>query len=312
MINFFRQWITDTLGFSKSEANGTLVLIFITLLVAILPKIYLIQFKSHEESFKADHESLDQWAAEINSFLLEKQKVAAQEEKTPEPKSFSFDPNTATFSELVELGLGERASKNLISYREKGGELRTREDLKKIYGIPQERVDELWSYIKLPKELPEINRSPKLKDTLALSGEETPTDKPKISSFNINTATAEQLQQIHGIGPSFSKRIIKYRDKLGGFYTPDQLFEVWGLKEEAIEALLEYATFEGEIQTIDLNTDSLKHFYMHPYIDYNISRAIMNYRKQRGELDSVAQIKAIKIISDSLYQKIYPYLSRHP
>ena len=112
MIRFIRQWIIDTLGFSKSEANGTLVLILVTFLAAVLPKIYLIESRSNKESFTADQESLRQWGEELESFLeLKESKSPEVTSPIVEPKSFPFDPNTASLQDLISLGFSEKAAK---------------------------------------------------------------------------------------------------------------------------------------------------------------------------------------------------------
>ena len=303
MIKFVRQWIIDTLGFSKSEANGTLVLILITFLTAVLPKIYLIQSHSNQESFSADRESLSKWGKELESFLELKEPEKTQIPLAKvESKSFPFDPNTASLQDLTDLGFSEKAATNLINYREHGGQFKVKGDLSKIYGISKARVQELWNQIQLPEEYPPDEAKPEPSEKIIAAKER----------FDINYASATDLQAIRGIGPVLSERIVAFRSKLGGFYSGDQLHEVYGLAPDVIDRLLELAVFTGEVQKININTDSLNHLYTHPYIDYNLARAIVSFRKQQGRLDSVSQIKPIKILSDSLYQKIYPYLSPNP
>lgn len=306
MLNFVKQWIMDTLGFSKTEANGTLVLIFITILIAIVPRAYLLQAKSHDgESFQANEESLTQWAAELESYLALKapEKQPLVPEKKP-AEAFDFDPNSIGEEGLLALGFSERASRNLLRYRESGGQFAVKADMKRIYGISATRVDELWEHITLPEE--ESER------TIAAAKRPEKAPPEAIVKFDINMATAAELQVVRGIGPVLSERIVTYRDRLGGFHHPGQLGEVYGLKPEVVEVLMERVSFSGGVRQIDINTDSLSYLYRHPYINYNTARAIFNYRKQHGRLDSVAQIKPIKIISDSLYQRIYPYLSHNP
>lgn len=317
MINFFKQWIADTFGFSKSEANGTMMLIYLIISLAIFPRIFLSILSQGSESIHTDNKSLNEWGESLNErgkelekFIQSNKEIAIPtEEKTSTPlHTFHFDPNTATHSEFLALGLGEYASKNIINYRSAGGSFKIKKDLLKIYSIPQERVKELWSYIKLPEELEKPKISEKEKTTPSAASKEP--EKPIL--ININSANSEELQEIHGIGPTYAKRIIEYRDKLGGFVDSNQLYEVWGLEEQSVKSLLDHVTFSAPIRQIDLNTDSLKHLFIHPYIDYSTAKAILNFRKQRGNLDSISQLKRIKIIDDSLYQKIYPYLSLNP
>ena len=55
--------------------------------------------------------------------------------------------------------------------------------------------------------------------------------------FDINTANAEDLQKIHGIGQVLSQRIIRYRERLQGFALETQLAEVYGLSPEVVARL---------------------------------------------------------------------------
>ena len=53
--------------------------------------------------------------------------------------------------------------------------------------------------------------------------------------ININTATAEELMQLNGIGPKYAARIIEYREKYGPFKTPEGLMQVSGIGQKTFE-----------------------------------------------------------------------------
>lgn len=300
MLRIIRQWITDTLGFSKSEANGTLVLIMLILIVAVFPKIYLYNTFTPAVGFNRDKENLEKWANELNASLVKKEKQKkVSVVNDVRIRSFSFDPNTVTLEQLGELGFDKFAARNLVNYREKGGIFKIKADLKRIYGISEDRVDALWDQI----QLPEVD--------LAVAREKmvTPEEENTKLTIDLNTANETELQKIRGIGPKLSARIVKFRERLGGFHGLQQLEEVYGLDHDVRTRLQEVAVLTGGVEKIQLNVDSVSRFYKHPYIDYNIAHAIVNYRAQHGSFDSLDQLRMIKIISDSLYQKIYPYLS---
>jgi competence protein ComEA len=57
------------------------------------------------------------------------------------------------------------------------------------------------------------------------------------AKIHLSTATAEQLDEIDGIGPTLAERIIEYRDAHGGFRSIDELSEVDGIGETRLTAL---------------------------------------------------------------------------
>ncbi len=125
----------------------------------------------------------------------------------------------------------------------------------------------------------------------------------------LNRADAAMLSQIYGIGPVLSERIIKYRNWLGGFVHHDQLKEVYGLTDETIDELILQTYIQQPPATIDVNTDSIKTLAQHPYIDFDLARSIVHYRRQHGDYQNLSDLKNIKLFNDSLFQKLSPYLS---
>ena len=77
------------------------------------------------------------------------------------------------------------------------------------------------------------------------------------------------LQIVPGIGAGLSGRIIKYREQLGGFYSSNQLAEVYGLKPETINEIWNYFDFTPRItRKIPINETNLNELAQHPYISY--------------------------------------------
>ncbi len=130
---------------------------------------------------------------------------------------------------------------------------------------------------------------------------------------DINTATADQLMQVNGIGPVLSERILKFRDRMGGFYSLDQLADVYGLEKEVISRLSQRFEIQSGIRkSVMINADSVNQLVTHPMITYKLAWSILNYRKTHGDYTEAAQLKQIKGFPDSLYQRIYPYISLQP
>lgn len=135
-------------------------------------------------------------------------------------------------------------------------------------------------------------------------------EKHGLCKIDINGSSAKSLTKIRGIGPVLSARIINYRNNLGGFISLNQLDEVYGLEIELLNDL-KNKTSIGDSVAIrklninQLNTDSLK---THPYINWNLANAIVQYRNQHGDYESIEKIKSIHLVNEEIYLKIAPYL----
>lgn len=65
-----------------------------------------------------------------------------------------------------------------------------------------------------------------------------------VEKININTASAEELAQLKGIGPSHAAKIVAYREKNGPFKMPEDLMQVSGIGQKTIEANQEFIIVE--------------------------------------------------------------------
>jgi competence ComEA-like helix-hairpin-helix protein len=128
--------------------------------------------------------------------------------------------------------------------------------------------------------------------------------------IELNTADSAKLTGLNGIGPSFARRIISYRNRLGGFVKKEQLLEVFGLDSEKYTGLQAQVSVDAsKIKKIPVNTvgfDGLSHF---PYLTYKQMNAIIRFREQHGEYESTDDLKNIVIMDDATLQKIKPYLT---
>ncbi|MEQ6167194.1 MULTISPECIES: helix-hairpin-helix domain-containing protein [unclassified Ekhidna] len=130
----------------------------------------------------------------------------------------------------------------------------------------------------------------------------------RIEIKDLNKATAEELQIVKGIGPAYSERIVKYRKLLGGFADTTQLNEVYGLQSETIKELVKHFQIMSDVNPIEINTDSLKVLSKHPYINYDLARIILNYRRQHGDITSPEDLLKIKAIDERTFLRLKPYL----
>lgn len=133
---------------------------------------------------------------------------------------------------------------------------------------------------------------------------------PKPQRFDINTADEAQLRAIKGIGEVLSARIVKFRDKLGGFVRPGQYEEVYGLRPEVVQRLKKHAYISTNFhpQRLNINTADIRALAAHPYLTYAQARTIVRYREQHGPFSGVADLNALVLIDAATLEKVRPYL----
>lgn len=127
--------------------------------------------------------------------------------------------------------------------------------------------------------------------------------------IDINTADSAAWVALNGIGPGFAKRIMTYREKLGGFYQVDQLKEVYGLDSLWVKenkALLKVGA--GVYRFLAINQVEWKDF-KHPYLPYGQSKVVLAYRKQHGVLKDFETLEKIQLLDLVAWKRLKPYLS---
>ena len=147
-------------------------------------------------------------------------------------------------------------------------------------------------------------------DELTLLSKPKNRTEVKIIYINMNTADTNQWKSFNGIGSKRANRIVKYRRLLGGFVSKNQLSEIYGLSDSLIEEIKPKLMLDSlKLNKININDASKKELATHPYISWNLANAILNYKVQHGDYDSLSKIKQIHLVNDDLYRKIVPYIS---
>lgn len=129
-----------------------------------------------------------------------------------------------------------------------------------------------------------------------------------LGMLDINTADSVAWVALPGIGPSFAHRIVAFREKLGGFYTVEQLAEVYGLDSAWVKKNQGYLKLGNgifrKLKVNQLDWKSLKH----PYLSYHQAKIFFRYRQQHGSVKNWEQLKEIILLDEKLWVKLRPYL----
>ncbi len=281
-------------AYSRSERNG----IFILMVLVILLQVMYYTVPYWTRSSNVDTVAFQKMIAQIatrKSNTYNKQKESTSEDFT-EISLFPFNPNQLPESDWLKLGLSRKQIAVIKKYEAKGGKFFKKEDVKKLYCISTTEYNTLAPYIRIPAK----GFEPK---------ETTRSVNKQIVLVEINTADSALLVKIPGIGPTFAARILKFRNRLGGFYTLTQLQEVYGIDSTRFEALKDFIKIDADrISKIDINTATIEEFKSQPYIGYKFGNAIINYRKQHGNYASVEELTKIILINEVAFNKMKPYL----
>ncbi len=220
--------------------------------------------------------------------------------KTPDRKItyFNFDPNIIEDTSWLKLGISEKQIKVIKNYISKGGKFRIKNDFKKMYCISGEKYISLEPYLLLPDSFIRENKNQIKK-----------IREPEL--VFLDNADSVILLGLKGVGPVFASRIIRYREKLGGFYSLDQIKEVWGITDSIYQSLLPAIAIQSTIpfRFIHLNSDTFGILASHPYIKGKIAGLICNYRKQHKSFTSIEELKQLPLITEENFLKLVPYIT---
>ncbi|MCQ2346305.1 MAG: helix-hairpin-helix domain-containing protein [Paludibacteraceae bacterium] len=221
-----------------------------------------------------------------------------------------FDPNTADSMTLLQVGLRPWQIRNMLKYRAKNGRWRKKEDLKRLYGMNDSLYAMLEPYICI--DTVTFSTCEREVDTVATTKRDT--------VIELNSADIATLQRIRGIGRGVALRIVKYRNDLGGFVSPEQVREIDKLQQMDrdstiyfwLDSIIPYLTADSNsIRKIKVNQTSLDRLVRHPYLTYPQAEVIYKRMLSR-KIRSIDDLRGLPELPDSVLTKIAPYLDFSP
>ncbi|MBI9033377.1 MAG: helix-hairpin-helix domain-containing protein [Bacteroidales bacterium] len=226
---------------------------------------------------------------------------------------FTFDPNKASARQWKQLGLSEKQAEVVLRYVASGGKFRKAEDLKKIYVISPAKYEELLPYVSIDDSQFEVPKEMVNVTTKKISNSEFSSNNIESKAFvilEINQLDSVEIQQIPGIGPAFGKRIIRYREQLGGFYDIAQLLEVWNMDTIRYNEVKDHFYINDSlIQKLNINSATFKELVRHPYLEYEQVKVLVNVRRKQGGFDDSTAFIQTEGLSEQLLRKLLPYMS---
>lgn len=298
--------------------RGTRALAFIIVLLLFSQKFYLyfrsgdsktdVEFEAMVNKFYTEQEKLKHESSFADNYQLQNDfSVSVESDSANTHKKivqlFSFDPNTATENDFQKLGLNAKTIKSILNYRSKKGKFYSPEDFKKIYTLSESDYNRLKDFIVIEKN----NTVQKIYADYKKQEPEAPL------RLEINLADSISLLRLQGIGPFLTSKILKYRKALGGFYSVNQIAEVYGMKIEVFDSIRGKLFFDVEnkigIKKLNLNLATQEQLNAHPYISFKQAQVIVNYRTQHGNYKKIEDLKQTEIFSAAEFEKLSHYLT---
>ena len=234
---------------------------------------------------------------------------------------FAFDPNTADSTQLLRLGLQPWQVRNIYKYRAAGGIYREKADFANLYGLTVKQYRELEPYIQIsPDYLPASTlHVPRQYGPSAASQPSFPADSahagapttysPKIKAgetIDLDALDTTVYKTVPGIGSYFARRILDYGRRLGGFTSVDQLREI---DDFPMESAIFFKISTKIEPTLHINRLSLNDLKRHPYINYYMARAIVDYRRQQGRINDLHELSLLPEFPEDVITRLLPYVS---
>lgn len=302
-MRWFYSVLRRHLLLGRREANGLFV--FFLLFVGWLASFHLWDFFWQMQSGRIPAPVLDSLSS--NFFQTDTtslyHKSVQNHQHQQEVVRFYFDPNTASLSDWQKLGVPDRLARRILNYRNKGGRFKNPTDLKKIYNFPDSLYQQLAPYIQI------TNKPISTQDLVDRRARLNHSHE--LLSIELNRADSNQLKRLPGIGSTYARRIIRYREKLGGFASVEQIREVYGITDSLFQNIYPYLkvdTTEFSLRKIPINHCDAAILAAHPYLSASKARAIIAYRQQHGPFRQLNNLLNIQVLTAEDVQKLAPYL----
>ena len=232
-----------------------------------------------------------------------------------ENRLFYFDPNRTDAETWKKLGVKDRQVKTILNYISKGGRFREAEDIRKIYGLSELEAGRLMPFVRIQRvdrpslKYREEDKRTKEKEKFVIKKEKE-KEKPVIKRvIEINSATVEDLEALPGIGPVLSRRILGFREKLGGFYSVEQLGETYGLVDSIYQKVRPLIRCDNsQVKRIRINDSDDSLVFSHPYFRGKLARLISVYRSEHGAFNHPEELRKLPLVDENLYNRILPYV----
>ena len=270
-MNF--QTLKPYFTYTKSQRNGLLCLFAVIILIQVA-------------AVCADFTVISENTAEKQKWLsLQTQFDSLARTKPRGYQIRPFNPNFINDFKGYQLGMTVAEIDRLLAFRKTDRYVNSAAEFQQVTKVSDSLLSKMSPLFKFPDW---VSKKKKPYHKYAF-------EKTKLVVLDINQATQEDLKKVYGIGDGLSERILKEKEKLGGFVSMEQMNDVWGLSPEVIEKLNESFKIGvlPQVKKIKINEASIKELSQFPYFRYQLAKAIVTFRSMNGEIDCAEDLVKI-------------------
>nr|WP_299388258.1 helix-hairpin-helix domain-containing protein [Allomuricauda sp.] len=217
-------------------------------------------------------------------------------------KIFPFNPNYITDYKGYTLGLSPEELDRLYTFRKQGRFVNSADAFQQVTQASDSLMETLSPYFKFPEWTQAVAAT-----SIPIKNE----GSTKLEIRDLNKVTAEELQSIRGIGEKLSARIIKFRDRLGGFMVDAQLQDVYGLDQEVVDRTLKRFRVLNppSVDKININTATAGQLSRLVYINRALAIQIVEYREANGWYKNLDELLLVEGFPKERIDRIKLYLT---
>ena len=128
---------------------------------------------------------------------------------------------------------------------------------------------------------------------------------PEGTQIDVNSADTVELKKIPGIGSGIAGSIVRYRERLGGFYALSQLEEV----KHVTPDLLKWFKLENDsVRKVEINKAGLDKLRAHPYLNFYQAKIIIEHRRTKGAIKSLSQLALYEEFAEKDLNRLSAYI----
>ena len=290
--NYFREWFS----FSRSEKNGIVVLLVLIVIVSLL---HLFKGYFRDDTI-SDFTEFENQITKLQQELKNGDDNSGRNGIRDSVVLFIFDPNTVSSDDFEKLGFSQKNAETLVKYRKSGGRFFKKEDFNKLFFVSDSLYEIYAPYIIIEKD-------EEKKEVIQYENKYQSKQVNPIR-VEINAGDTILLDSLPGIGMGYAKRIIKYRERLGGFYSTLQLLEVYDFSQEMYDKLKNNVYVNPAlIRKINVNKAEFKELIKHPYLNKMKVIKILDFRKVMKHINNMDELVKNGIIEASDSEKLNSY-----